>query len=196
VFIPRDQLAKLLRSVADLTNDDAVRAVGDIPLPLLDYQPAVDELFDLDGGPIQGVLTAAAIAARFSFVSIHNPLGSGVICTVKAHYKIPTASIVQLQLIRPPTAPLVANGTTTQMINVDTRRAFPSPILLKGGDLAAFPSNVLVMDLTTTDLQTRYCDYVLHPGGELFFVNVTANIAMEAWFAATYRPLNRLTAPI
>ena len=189
MILSRDQWLRLLRKGADLTDDEARAELRDIPLTLLQFLLGLDEYHLIDGGLFCGRGALAATAGVFSFVGIRNPVGSGVIVTVLGSIGENIAGAASnLQMVRPPTAATVANGTTTQCINTDSRRpSVASPVQLFTGNLAAIPGvNIAVQP--NNDLNARILPVVLDEGSELIWSRDTVNIAVAAGFWGTFRP--------
>jgi len=189
MFLPRDQLQRLIRRAADLTDEEVRRELQDVPLALLDHTMAPDEFNDIGGGLFGGNLFLAPTAAQFTCVGIRNPIGSGVIATVKGFATTNTPGTnTQYQIVRPPAAPTAVTGTTTQCLNLDSRKpGIASPILLLSTSLVSIPGNPFHAR-TLGDLNLRYMDVVLDEGSELWAAQDTVNIGNNSGFWGYYRP--------
>jgi len=190
MFLARDQLQRLIRRAADLTDSEVRAELADVPLSLLDHTLAADEYYDVGGSPFAGALFLAPTAAQFTGIGVRNPLGSGVVATVRGFHKVVSAGGIagNIRIVRPPTAATAVTGTTTQCVNVDSRKpAVASPLLLLSTSLAALPG-ALVHVMAQADLNPRYIELVLDEGSELWMFEDTVNIGAQCNFWGTYRP--------
>ena len=189
MFLGRDQLQRLIRRAADLTDDEVRRELQDVPLALLDHQMAADEFNDIGGGLFGGAAFLAPTAAQFTCIGIRNPVGSGVIVTVKGWTTRNEAGTqTEYRIVRPPAAATAVTGSTTQCINLDSRKpGLAAPILLLSTSLVGPPGNTFHLR-PLGDLSLRYIDVVLDEGSELWAAHDTVNIANNSGFWGYYRP--------